>query len=84
MWTRTGVSTPAIEEAADMQAEPVAVAILPPFSNQRACPWCGARYEIRVHFDRDCAEVRGDHFHRLCRCGHEWVEQCSEHPVSAA
>ena len=32
-------------------------------------PASGARYEIRVHFDRDCAEVRGDHFHRVCRCG---------------
>jgi hypothetical protein len=35
-------------------------------------------------FDRDCALVRGDHFHRLCRCGHEWLEQCSENPVGAA
>jgi len=67
-----------------MQAEPIDVAMLPPFSNQRGCPWCGGRYEIRVHFDRDCARVRGDHFHRLCPCGHEWLERCSEHPVSAA
>src|SRR5437870_9790410 len=29
-----------------------------PFSQERGCAWCGARYEIRVHFDRDCAEVR--------------------------
>jgi len=50
-----------------------------PFSQERGCPWCGARREIRVHFDRHCAEVRGgDHFHRLCRCGHEWLERCSE------
>ncbi len=51
-----------------MQAEPQDVATLPPFSNQRGCPQCGARYEIRVHFNRDCARVRGDHFHRVCRC----------------
>jgi hypothetical protein len=23
----------------------------------------------------------GDHFHRLCSCGHEWVEQSSETPL---
>jgi len=69
-------------ERADMQPEPVAVATLPPFSNQRGCPRCGARYAIRVHFDRDCAEVRGDHFHRLCRCGHEWLERCGEEPTA--
>lgn len=64
-----------------MQPLPVHVATLPPFSNQRGCPSCGARQEIRVHFDRDCARVRGgDHFHRLCPCGHEWVERCSEGP----
>ena len=65
-----------------MQAEPVAVAVLPPFSNQHGCPRCGARYEIRVHFDRDCALVRGDHFHRVCRCGHRWLERCSEEPTA--
>jgi len=55
-----------------------------PFSQERGCAWCGARYEIRVHFDRDCAEVRGgNHFHRLCRCGHRWHEQCSEDPFAA-
>jgi hypothetical protein len=27
---------------------------------------------------RDCELVRGDHFHRICPCGHRWVEQCSE------
>jgi hypothetical protein len=58
--------------------EGVRVSTLPPFSNQRGCPSCGARYELRVHFDRDCAEVGGDHFHRVCRCGAEWVERCSE------
>jgi len=65
------------------QAEPVDVATLPPFSNQRGCPRCGARYEIRVNFDRDCALVRGDHFHRRCRCGHEWLERCSEEPTAS-
>jgi len=39
------------------------VARLPPFTNQRGCLRWGARYEIRVHFDRDCELVRGDHFH---------------------
>jgi hypothetical protein len=63
-----------------MDALPVDVESLPPFSNMRArCARCGARYEIRVHYDRGCAEMRGgEHFHRLCRCGHEWMEQCGE------
>jgi hypothetical protein len=69
---------------ADMHAEPVEVASLPPFSRQRGCPRCGAPYAIRVHFDRDCALVRVDHFHRVCRCGHECLERCSENPLSAA
>ena len=58
-----------------MPAEAVDAATLPPFSNQRGCPQCEARYGIRVHFDRDCALASGDHFHRLCRWGHEWAEQ---------
>jgi hypothetical protein len=54
---------------------------LPPFSNQHGgCPRCRARYEIRVHFDRTCPEVDGDHFHRECRCGHVLAEQTSEAP----
>ncbi len=77
-----------VEASADMPAKAVDVATLPPFSNQRGCPRCGARYEIRVHFDRDCAAVRGDHFHRLCRCGHRWLERCGEerltHPIPSA
>ena len=32
---------------------------------------------IRVNFDRDFGLVRGDHFHSLCRCGQEWLEQVS-------
>jgi hypothetical protein len=49
---------------------PVRAASLARFSNMRAvCARCGARWEIRIHFDRDCALVRGDHFHRVCRCG---------------
>jgi hypothetical protein len=52
---------------------------LPPFSNQSgARSRCAGRGPIRVHFDRDCARARGDHFHRVCPCGHEWVERCSE------
>jgi hypothetical protein len=55
---------------------PVPAATLALFTNQRAiCPACGGRREIRVHFDRDCALVRGAHFHRLCPCGHRWIEQ---------
>ena len=47
-------------ERGDMPPDPVDVATLPPFSNQGGCPQCGARYEIRVHFDRHCAPVLGD------------------------
>jgi hypothetical protein len=59
---------------------PVHVSTLPSFTNQRArCPECGARYPIRVHFDRGCRmAVDGDHFHRICPKGHEWLEQTKE------
>ena len=33
---------------------------------------------IRVHFDRDCADAHGDHFHRVCPCGHRWVKRAAE------
>jgi hypothetical protein len=61
-------------------AEVVDVRALPAFSNTRArCSRCGAWREIRVHFDRDCKVVHGgDHFHRLCRCGNEWIERTTE------
>jgi len=49
---------------------------LPLFSNTSVCPVCGNRREIRVHFDRSCPRAEGDHYHRLCPCGHEWVERC--------
>jgi hypothetical protein len=42
------------------------------------------RGPIRVHFDRDCARARGDHFHRRCLCGAEWIESCRERVASAA
>ena len=62
---------------------PVEQADLPPFSNQSGrCPRCAGRGPIRVHFDRDCAQARGDHFHRRCPCGHEWVESCHEDRAS--
>jgi len=69
-----------------MPAAPVDVTTLPPFSNHRArCPRCGGGAPIRVHFDRGCAlVVGGDHFHRLCRCGYQWAERCSEAPRVAA
>ncbi len=49
---------------------------LPAFSSTGRCPSCGNAESIRVHFDRGpCRWVRsGDHQHRLCRCGYEWVE----------
>ncbi len=59
-----------------MELPPVDVTSLPPFSNASRCAQCGCRYPIRVHFDRGCRRVRaGDHFHRLCPCGHEWIER---------
>jgi hypothetical protein len=61
-----------------MERMQIDAAALPPFSQQRGCPHCGARYEIRVHFDRGCTLARGDHFDRVCRCGHRWAEQISE------
>jgi hypothetical protein len=43
-----------------MDLTPVDVATLPPFTNnQPRCPECGARYPIRVHFDRGCNRVVG-------------------------
>ena len=48
-----------------MTSAPVEEGELPPFTNQRArCARCGGGGPIRVHFDRDCADARGDHFHR--------------------
>ena len=61
-----------------MQSARLDASELPVFSNQRGCARCGARYEVRVHFDRDCELVRGDNFHRVCGCGHRWLERCSE------
>jgi hypothetical protein len=65
-----------------MAAPPVHVSTLPPFTNMRArCARCGSGPPIRVHFDRGCAEVVGGaHFHRICNCGHRWVEQCIDAP----
>ena len=58
-----------------MEPSPVHVSTLPPFSNDRArCNRCGARYRIRVHFDRGCwAAVGGAHFHRICLNGHRFL-----------
>jgi len=64
-----------------MPAQPVDVSTLPPSNMRARCPRCGARYEIRVHFDRGCAGVVGGaHYHRICNCGHRWVERFSEEP----
>ena len=66
-----------------MHPQPLHVSMLPPFSNHRArCAKCGARYKIRVHFDRGCGEVYGgSHFHRICNCGHRWIERGSDRSV---
>jgi hypothetical protein len=62
-----------------MTTAPVEQADLPPFTNHNPrCVRCGNRRLIRVHFDRDCAEARGDHFNRICPCGHTWIESCQE------
>ncbi len=50
---------------------------LPPYRHRGPCPRCGGRRPIRVHFDRDCPAARGDHFRRVCPCGHRWIERCS-------
>ena len=47
------VATTAPQAVVSRGVETMDVAALPPFSNQRGCPRFGARYEIRVHFDRD-------------------------------
>jgi hypothetical protein len=52
-----------------MSTPPIEEAELPPFTNRRACcVRCGGGAPIRVHFDRDCGEARGDHYHRVCPC----------------
>ena len=63
---------------APMTTAPVEERDLPPYRHRGPCPRCGGNGPIRVHFDRDCADARGDHFHRVCPCGHRWVERCSE------
>ena len=65
----------------DAEPMPVDVATLPKFSNSSQCAKCGRRRPIRVHYDpgpgvRGCRHVvGGPHFHRLCPCGHEWIER---------
>jgi hypothetical protein len=62
-----------------MPTAPAEQASLPLFSNQHGrCPRCARRGGIRVHFDRNCADARGDHFHRVCPCGERWIERCRE------
>jgi len=58
---------------------PVPAATLPPFTNvPTRCPRCGRRWEVRIHFDRDCTEAHGAHFHRHCPCGFSWIERGPE------
>ncbi len=68
--------------AEGMGAGAVDVATLPLFTGMRArCPRCRSGPPIRVHFDRGCVAVQGgEHFHRICRCGYSWPEQCTERP----
>jgi len=61
-----------------MTTVPVDHADLPPFRWEGPCAECGGGSPIRVHFDRDCPEARGDHYHRVCPCGHRWVDRCRE------
>ncbi len=44
----------------------------------------GVLHRIRVHFDRDCNLVRGDHFHRVSRCGHECGDDRGRSPCMRA
>src|SRR5262249_26926137 len=60
---------------------PVPAATLPPFTNRATCARCHGRREIRVHFVRDCADVRGAHFHHQCPCGFSWIERGAEEPL---
>jgi hypothetical protein len=54
-----------------MTTAPVEQTDLSPFTNWNPrCVRRGNRRLIRVHFDRDCAEARGGHFHRVFPCGH--------------
>jgi hypothetical protein len=49
------------------------------FSNHTRCASCRRTSEIRVHYCPGCAEVSGDHFHRICRCGATWLERSAGH-----
>jgi hypothetical protein len=53
---------------------------LPVFRNDSHCARCGAGYGIWVMFCRTCKEAPdvGDHYHRECRCGEQWVERCGD------
>jgi hypothetical protein len=42
------------------------------------CRQCRRRGPQMVIFDRDCREVRGEHYHRECRaCSARWLAQCA-------
>jgi hypothetical protein len=60
-----------------MTVVPVEETELPPYRHWGPCALRRARAD-RVHFDQDCTEARGNHYHRLCLCGHQWVERCSD------
>ena len=49
------------------------------FSNYTRCRACRGISEIRAHYCPGCPSVRGAHFHRLCRCGAEWLERSAAH-----
>jgi hypothetical protein len=61
-----------------MTSAPVHAADLPPYTFRELCQECRRRGPQMVIFDRDCAEVIGEHYHRERRaCGARWLEQCA-------
>ena len=51
------------------------------FSNYTRCATCQRSGLIRVHYcPGGCpAKITGEHFHRLCPCGAEWLERSAGH-----
>jgi hypothetical protein len=49
------------------------------FSNYTRCPECRRSTLIRIHYEPGCPRASGPHFHRLCPCGHEWMERSAGH-----
>jgi hypothetical protein len=61
-----------------MTSAPVKAADLPPYTFREPCRKCRRRAPAMVIFDREWAEVAGEHYHREClACGARWLEQCA-------